>query len=208
MRLTVILRIVAILAAGAFFSCTDKNPATNSPDSTKMADTAVLQAILDSIGLGGVPLDSVARFNAVGRVRVLRLVGGEVAEKNLPAKLEKLPPSIGSLQDLDTLLLQENLLDSLPAEIGNLPHLSSLNLRGNQFVNFPLELGKLTSLRALDFGSNGLTSIPDTIGALVHLDSLSYMTLDSNRICNLDSALTAWASGIQPGWLVMQKCGQ
>lgn len=54
--------------------------------------------------------------------------------------------------------LSSLLLTSLPPEIGHLTHLETLLLDENLFTSFPFEIGRLANLRLLDLRDNQLTS--------------------------------------------------
>ncbi|MCP5050946.1 MAG: hypothetical protein GY940_27520, partial [bacterium] len=67
-----------------------------------------------------------------------------------------------------------NLTGSIPPELGNLPYLNSLLLQGNQLTgNIPPELGNLSNLVDIQFQVNQLTgSIPAQLGNLSNLTSI------------------------------------
>ncbi|NEQ54719.1 MAG: hypothetical protein F6K11_32095, partial [Leptolyngbya sp. SIO3F4] len=105
------------------------------------------------------------------------------------ADLTELPPEIGKLTQLETLILAKeveggsfgkylgNSLTKLPVEIGLLKNLKSLQATGNwkykfrdlhfpnaqpgnQLTQLPPEIGQLTSLTQLYLSSNQLTQLP------------------------------------------------
>ncbi|MFG6099602.1 COR domain-containing protein [Leptothoe sp. ISB3NOV94-8A] len=126
------------------------------------------------------------------------------------ADLTELPPEIGKLTQLETLILAKevkddsfgkyfgNSLTKLPAEIGLLKNLKSLiifgNWRyahrsffpsdkpGNQLTQLPLEISQLKVLQNLDLRSNQLTQLPPEIGQLTSLQNLD---LRSNQLTQL-----------------------
>ncbi|NEZ55267.1 leucine-rich repeat domain-containing protein [Adonisia turfae] len=126
------------------------------------------------------------------------------------ADLTELPPEIGKLSQLETLILAKevkddsfgkyfgNSLTKLPAEIGLLKNLKSLiifgNWRyahrsffpsdkpGNQLTQLPLEISQLKVLQNLDLRSNQLTQLPPEIGQLTSLQNLD---LRSNQLTQL-----------------------
>ena len=86
-----------------------------------------------------------------------------------------IPPEIGELTGLQTLMLQNGgLTGSIPPEIGNLPNLLHLYLDGNQLTgSIPPEIGNLLNLEQLDIQDNQLTGdIPTEIGQLTNLQVL------------------------------------
>jgi internalin A len=118
--------------------------------------------------------------------------------------LTELPPEIGRLTELETLILaaegddgyRGNNLTSLPAEIGLLTNLKTLkalgNFRhklgwsnaqpGNQLSALPPEIGQLTHLTQLYLSYNQLSALPPEIGQLTHLTQLY---LRSNQLSAL-----------------------
>ena len=86
-----------------------------------------------------------------------------------------LPPALGSLVYLKTLIFDHNhLSDSIPPQLGNLTDLDLLSLWDNNLRGIiPPELGKLTNLTWLDLEDNRLTgSIPPQLGNLINLQWL------------------------------------
>ena len=94
-------------------------------------------------------------------------------------RLTALPPQIGELKYLKTLILHDNMLRKLPGEISRLKHLSHLDLGFNFFEEFPPQLGELTNLYVLTLEHNKLTSLLPAIGSLTNLISLD---LSDNQI--------------------------
>jgi len=87
----------------------------------------------------------------------------------------EIPPEIGNLINLDSLILKENQFSGIiPPEIGSLTNLTDLDLGGNQLSGeIPLEIGLLTNLNVLDLAGNQLTgTIPPEIGELENLTEL------------------------------------
>ncbi|MGB7086646.1 MAG: COR domain-containing protein [Phormidesmis sp.] len=105
--------------------------------------------------------------------------------------LDELPPEIGKLTNLKTLVLGRwdkknrkrlgNNLKTLPDEIGQLTELRSLFLAYNRFSELPAVVGKLDKVRSLDLSSNQLSTLPESVGQLQSLRSLnlSYSQLSS-----------------------------
>ncbi|CAN1283588.1 Probable LRR receptor-like serine/threonine-protein kinase At5g45780 [Linum perenne] len=93
-----------------------------------------------------------------------------------------LSTSVGNLNHLRTMLLQNNVLDgSIPAEIGRLSELQTLDLSGNQFEgNIPSALGLLSRLSYLRLSRNKLSGqIP---GQVANLTELSFLDLSYNNL--------------------------
>ena len=87
----------------------------------------------------------------------------------------EIPPEIGNLINLETLILKENQFSGIiPSEIGSLINLTDLDLGGNQLSGeIPPEIGLLTNLDVLDLAGNQLTgTIPPEIGELENLTEL------------------------------------
>ena len=102
---------------------------------------------------------------------------------NLPYKgLTALPPEIGQLGNLQSLVLLGNRLTSLPPEIVRLVNLQSLYLGDNQLTALPPEIVRLVNLQSVYLARNGLTSLPPEIVRLVNLQSLD---LTTNRLTSL-----------------------
>jgi leucine-rich repeat protein SHOC2 len=120
--------------------------------------------------------------------------------------LEKLPESIGNLNQLSKLTLNckqlEELprninqlseltigyqhLKSLPESIGNLRNLSKLVLNNNQLTSLPESIGNLTNLRELVLNNNQLTILPESIENI----GLNDLILNNNKLEKLPKSLT------------------
>ncbi|XP_042023595.1 piriformospora indica-insensitive protein 2-like isoform X2 [Salvia splendens] len=102
-----------------------------------------------------------------------------------PGLMGRIPPSVGELKSLKSMVLVENgLSGELHPFVGNLKELERLNLAGNSFVGkIPYSLGGLKQLLILDLSRN-LLSGPLTLSfggmvSLLKLD-LSYNKLQGN----------------------------
>lgn len=75
----------------------------------------------------------------------------------------RIPPSIGSLSNLNQLVLgKNNLSDSIPDEIGSLSELRVLDLSTNLLTGtIPSDLASLTKLEVMNMGDNELTGDVD-----------------------------------------------
>ena len=101
-------------------------------------------------------------------------------------RIINLPHQIGQLTSLEQLYLNNNLLTALPSEIGQLKALTQLHLSDNQLTTLPPEIGQLTELRYLLADANQLTALPSEIEQLAKLVQLN---LRSNRLTSLPSGL-------------------
>ncbi|MBE7385243.1 MAG: leucine-rich repeat domain-containing protein [Leptolyngbya sp. SIO1E4] len=117
--------------------------------------------------------------------------------------LTELPPEIGKLTQLETLilgrvekwevvdskvqpLLTTNALTTLPTELSNLKNLKHLDLSGNPLGKIPQSAFQLVSLTSVWCVSTNLASIPACIGQLSNLTTLS---LDSNQISEIPACI-------------------
>ncbi len=132
---------------------------------------------------------------------LLRLIDEAAADERTTLdlagmKLDELPPEIGRLTKLETLVLGKidrkqskiigNNLTALPRELGQLTNLQSLSLRSNQLSTLPEVIGQLTNLQSLDLMSNQLSTLPEVIGQLTNLQSLD---LRSNQLSTLPEVI-------------------
>ena len=113
--------------------------------------------------------------------------------------LDELPPEIGKLTNLKTLVLGQerwwgrknsgqlnNNLQTLPDEIGRLTELRSLDLSGNRLSSLSESIGQLSNLQSLKLYSIGLSRLPESIGQLSNLQSLS---LSYNQLSSLPESI-------------------
>ena len=127
--------------------------------------------------LTGEPLENWygVEVNAGGRV-----VRVELADNNL---FGTLPPELGQLSHLESLLLKDNyyLTGSIPPELGNLAQLREFSLSGASVTGaIPPELGNLSNLNTLELTFNTLTgAIPAELG---NLSNLKRLKLDRNEL--------------------------
>ncbi|MBE9115073.1 hypothetical protein IQ249_04085 [Lusitaniella coriacea LEGE 07157] len=100
-------------------------------------------------------------------------------------ELAVLPPEIGKLTQLKTLILGKykyedgniidvigNKLSKLPKEIGLLDRLEKLLIVDNELSEIPAEIGQLTALQSLDLRRNQLGKLPTEIAKLTELEKL------------------------------------
>ncbi|PZV11175.1 MAG: hypothetical protein DCF22_15025, partial [Leptolyngbya sp.] len=115
------------------------------------------------------------------RQKILNSLSAERLE--LPHnELTHLPPEIGQLHNLQSLVLQQNKLTHLPPEIGQLHNLQSLALRSYQLTHLPPEIGQLHNLQSLALRSSKLTHLPPEIG---QLHNLIRLVLQQNKLTHL-----------------------
>jgi len=74
-----------------------------------------------------------------------------------------LPPQIGSLQRLETLLLDNNRIMSLPPTVEGLKALRHISLAHNDLRAFPVQLCAIRTLDVIDLSHNKLTDVPDSV---------------------------------------------
>jgi internalin A len=101
--------------------------------------------------------------------------------------LDRLPPEIGQLTQLQSLHLGQNRLSGLPPEITRLTQLQSLDLSLNRLSGLPPEITRLTQLQSLYLGGNRLSGLPPEITRLTQLQSLD---LSLNRLSGLPPEIT------------------
>ena len=110
--------------------------------------------------------------------------------------LSELPPEIGKLTNLKTLILgrfdykgrgkKGNNLTALPDNVGKLTELRTLFLDYNQFKELPEIVGSLRKLRSLNARSNQISELSEGVGQLTNLRLL---TLGDNRISELPEGI-------------------
>ncbi|MFP4417422.1 MAG: leucine-rich repeat domain-containing protein [Chitinispirillaceae bacterium] len=137
-------------------------------------DRAIIRSILDENGLEETTVESVATFKEDRAIK-LNLNNPDVAKDGF----KTLPASIGQLDALITLTINDNVIDSLPVEIGNLQSLTELELKNNEIMSLPSTIGQLSALKVLDLRNNELRKLPPEIG---QLDQLWMLQLWGNEL--------------------------
>ena len=153
---------------------------------TKEDIDAELQAWLHG---GNNPIDR-TKARLIARIRSARknnithldLNMSEPERREFDYRITELPPDIGTLTNLQTLSLGNNLLTDLPPEIGRLQNLTSLDLSNNILTTLPPEIGQLNNLSVLNLSHNELTTLPSEIGKLTNLTSLD---ISENHLASL-----------------------
>ena len=125
-----------------------------------------------------------------------------------------LPSTIGRLDSLEWLIIDNNGMTSLPNELGDMSRLANIYATANLITELPPVLNRLRSLEILDLSDNPLreisqgirlvsslqrlvcrncmlTSLPDAVGLLPNLQILE---LTSNRIQALPRSIRAMTS--------------
>lgn len=136
----------------------------------------ILQAILDANPQNtlGWDLNTTTNFGDLDGV-TLNAEDEIIKLRIIDKTISTLPPEIGQLNILSSLLLNGNQLTALPVEIGQLINLTALNLRANEFTSFPSEIIQLINLTELSFRQNQLTTLAPEIGQLTNLTSLDLL---------------------------------
>lgn len=104
----------------------------------------------------------------------------------LDYKLPFLPPNIGRLVNLTTLMLDTNDLTELPAEISLLQHLERLALSNNRLSSLPPEFKNLNQLRSLHMANNEFVDFPLQVCSI---SSLEFLDMSDNclKVCRVTS---------------------
>ena len=131
--------------------------------------------------------------------RITRLLAGNNSNGGF-ITLNELPESIGNLDSLFQLYLDDNELTTLPESIGNLSNLFYLILNFNSLTALPESIGDLGNLNFLDLGYNEIEYIPESIG---NLSNLQYLWIFDNQIsvlpesiCNLNLDWDGFTEGV------------
>ena len=101
-------------------------------------------------------------------------------------RLTSLPNNIRNLENLKSLILNNNSLNELPESIGELGNLQVLSLNYNRLTRLPESIGELGNLRELNLVDNQLTELPESIGKLGNLWKLN---LNHNQLTELPESL-------------------
>ena len=117
--------------------------------------------------------------------RLTRLIAGNNSNGG-NITLTELPDSIGDLDGLVQLYIDDNDLETLPESIGNLSNLLYLIANFNNLTALPDSIGNLSSLIWLDVGYNQIEYVPSSIGSLTNL---IYLWLFDNQISSVPDTI-------------------
>ncbi|CAM1298620.1 Uncharacterised protein g2173 [Pycnogonum litorale] len=123
-----------------------------------------------SASLCGLKVLPDSTFDLLGQLKYMDLSGN---------RFEKLPFSIGRLNNLCVLTLQMNSLKYLPDSFCNLSSLTCLKIGSSQLEELPEDFFNLRKLKVLDLSSNKLKSFPRIT---MLQDSLNYLDLSNNGL--------------------------
>ncbi|MEO9966798.1 MAG: TonB family protein [Reichenbachiella sp.] len=93
--------------------------------------------------------------------------------------LRKLPKSIGELEHISYLDLENNKISSIPIEIKLLLNLEEVYATSNKIADLPFEFSSLKKLKILGLAYNKLEFIPEPI---YYLENLEMLDLGDNKI--------------------------
>lgn len=82
------------------------------------------------------------------------------------------PDKIGTMVNLEVLILNNHFFKTLPSSIGNLKELRYLNIDQSDFKTLPDEITKLTKLKCLDLSNSDLEGFPTDIGKMKSLERI------------------------------------
>ena len=167
------------LSVSSSFAATVDGPGDTDAQDSAEWDRAALEALYDAAG-GARWADSanwmtaapLGEWYGVTTEADGRVTGVELVDNGLAGGL---PPALGSLARLETLVLAGGgLTGPIPAALGNLANLERLDLGAMELTGaIPAALGRLVSLRTLYLNGNRLTGpIPVALGNLVNLEWL------------------------------------
>ncbi|MBD3391357.1 MAG: hypothetical protein GF418_04855 [Chitinivibrionales bacterium] len=163
------------------------------------ADSALVQAFLDSMGVAGA-----AWLDVIG------VEGGRIVELTLDGMgITSLHPSIAACTSLSELWLDDNPLTDLPLELAALPNLEGISLCGVELTALPTVVPSLAGLTFLDLSYTGLDTLPPELANLALLEELSLggndlgtvpaVVLTMSQLLSLDlsdNSLTSLPAGI------------
>ncbi|KAG2389104.1 hypothetical protein C9374_014504 [Naegleria lovaniensis] len=108
-------------------------------------------------------------------------------------KIQRLPPNLFQLTQIEALYLQNNELSEISEEIGNLQNLTELDLFNNKLTSIPSSIGKLVKMKRLCLDNNDLRTLPTDIINLTNLISFSF---HGNSNLKVSPYLTMMATGL------------
>jgi hypothetical protein len=133
-------------------------------------DSLAIRAFLDSMGFSAVPVDSVSPFDSgTGRIRKL-----DLSHRGLTA----VPPSVGDLTFLWTLIVSVNPITDLPSTLDRIPLLAALDISSTPIATLPAVVTRCVYLQWLFLSTTGIRDLPPEIAQLTILHEL-WMEQDS-----------------------------
>ncbi len=160
--------------------------AANAPDinwSLSFDDKEVFYAFFKKMDT-----DRDYRQLAAARVTTIWCDGANWSGKE---KVDRIPPQIGFLINLEWLELAENRISQLPSQIEFLRKLKVLNLNHNLLTEIPPEVEYLSSLESFSVASNQIKRVTEKIS---HLIKLEYFFLNSNLLTSLPAGMGGLSS--------------
>ncbi|XP_077994305.1 uncharacterized protein LOC144448030 [Glandiceps talaboti] len=97
-------------------------------------------------------------------------------------ELSTISPDIGQHTKLETLDLSENQLKEIPSTLWTLRQLSDLSMSSNKLSTISPDIGQLTKLKTLDLSGNQLKEIPSTLWTLQQLTKLNMSYNDLSTV--------------------------
>lgn len=171
-------------------------PQPPAPCEDGACDSATVGMILDKSGNNTVSFASVITTNTDGRIVELNLHGIKL--------------SIGVAEDIVKLAKLKSLdigntgLQFMFPNIGMMSDLEVIKVNDNMMASFPsTTIGNLEKLRELDLSNNELIELPQS---LVNCHNLSSINVSGNRLCSMDSAISAWLDSTVADWRNNQRC--
>ncbi|KAM0746823.1 L domain-like protein [Meredithblackwellia eburnea MCA 4105] len=118
-------------------------------------------------------------------------------------QIRVLPEGVGSLTNLVTLSIKNNILDELPATVGNLQRLQSLQISGNNLRELPDGIWHCGQLSVLNASSNLLKDFPDPPPTPL---SDGFEDIDARKLSTISKAPSTGVGRLtQPLALSLQK---
>uniref|UniRef100_A0A0E0GIW5 TF-B3 domain-containing protein n=1 Tax=Oryza nivara TaxID=4536 RepID=A0A0E0GIW5_ORYNI len=115
-------------------------------------------------------------------LRILDLTNNKIAE---------IPQEVGTLVNMQRLVLAGNLVESIPANIGYLRNLKILTLDRNKISVLPEELGSLSNLQQLSISQNSLSRLPKSVG---DLRNMLLLNVSDNKLIALPESIGGCSS--------------
>lgn len=112
----------------------------------------------------------------------------------IECKLDRLPPEIGNLRQLEGIRLNDNFLEEFPDEFFNLIHLKKLSANNNKISKLSSKTKNLQDLRVLLLKENNLKFLPEEISKLLNLQVVNVFY---NKLTCLPETITEMESSMQ-----------